>query len=93
MHAEGRGGSAYALWLSNRPAIVVDIGGDTPTALAHAGAGPGSVDVVLISHLHADHVAGLPDFLWGEMTAERRKALVVADGPVTLASDFACIKL
>lgn len=80
MHAEGRGGSAYALWLSNRPAIVVDMGGDTPTALARAGAEPATVEVLLLSHLHADHVSGLADFLWGEMAAERQQPLAIA-GP------------
>ncbi len=80
MHGQGRGCAAYAIWLSGRPAIVVDMGGDTPTALARAGAKPGDVDVLLISHLHADHASGLPDFLWGEMTAERRTELIIA-GP------------
>jgi len=87
MHADGRGGSAYALWLSDRPAIVVDMGGDTPTALPRAGAVPASVEVLLISHLHADHVSGLPDFLWGEMAAERRQTLAIA-GPDGNGQDF-----
>lgn len=87
MHAEGRGCSAYAIWLSGRPAIVVDMGGDTPTALARAGAVPADVDVILVSHLHADHVSGLVDFLWGEMTAERREGLIIA-GPNGLEQDF-----
>ena len=80
MHAEGRGGSAYALWQSGRPIVVVDMGADTPAALSRAGAAPGTVDVLLISHMHADHVSGVADFLWGEMAAERQRALVVA-GP------------
>jgi ribonuclease BN (tRNA processing enzyme) len=80
VHAEGRGGSAYALWLANRPSIAVDMGGDTPMALARAGAMPASVEVLLISHLHADHVSGLADFLWGEMAVERHQALAIA-GP------------
>jgi ribonuclease BN (tRNA processing enzyme) len=80
MHAEGRGGSAYVLWLSNRPAIVVDMGADTPTALARAGAMPASVEVLLISHFHADHVSGVVDFLWGEMASERHEPLAIA-GP------------
>jgi ribonuclease Z len=85
MHAEGRGGSAYAVWLSGRPVFVVDMGADTPTALARAGAVPTSVDVLLVSHLHADHVSGIPDFLWGEATAVRSAPLVVAgpDGATT----------
>lgn len=87
MHAEGRGGSAYALWISGRPAIVVDMGADTPTTLARAGATPASVEVLLLSHMHADHVSGVPDFLWGEMAAERRQALVIA-GPEGNAKNF-----
>ncbi|HEX8942961.1 MAG TPA: MBL fold metallo-hydrolase [Gemmatimonadaceae bacterium] len=87
MHAEGRGCAAYAIWVSGRPAIVVDMGGDTPLALARAGAVPADVDVILISHLHADHVSGLADFLWGETTAERREGLIIA-GPNGLEPDF-----
>lgn len=87
MHAEGRGGSAYALWLSNRPAIVVDMGGDTPTALARAGAMPASVEALLISHVHADHVSGLADFLWGEMASDRRQPLAIA-GPASNTEIF-----
>lgn len=77
MHGEGRRGSSYVLWLSGRPAIVVDMGADMPAALAQAGAMPASVEIVLVSHLHADHISGLPDFLWGEKTAGRRRALVI----------------
>lgn len=87
MHAEGRGGSSYALWLANRPVIVVDMGADTPAKLAHAGAMPGGVEVLLVSHLHADHVSGLPDFLWGEMAAERHQPLAVV-GPDSQSEEF-----
>ena len=73
MHAEGRGGPAYAVWVAGRPSIVVDMGGDSAAALSRAGAAAASVDAILISHLHADHLSGLSDFLWGEMTAGRRR--------------------
>lgn len=81
MHAEGRGGSAYVLWLSGRPVIAVDMAAEAPAALVRAGAMPGTVDVLLISHLHADHVSGLSDFLWGEVTAQRRAPLVIVGPP------------
>lgn len=80
MHGGGRGSSAYLLWYLGKPAVIVDMGGDTPTALARAGALPGTSRVLLISHLHPDHVSGLPDFFWGEMTAHRSAPLTVA-GP------------
>jgi len=80
MHAGGRGGSAYLLWLHHKPALVVDMGGDTPAKLSAAGVEAGSVPLVLISHLHPDHVSGLADFLWGEINAPRKTPLALA-GP------------
>ena len=74
-------------WRSNRPAIVVDMGADTPAALAGAGAQPASVEVLLLSHLHADHASGVADFLWGEMVAERRQPLAIA-GPDSNSDAF-----
>lgn len=80
MHAEGRGSAAYLLWHSGRPAAVVDMGGDTATALARAGVEAGEIDTLLVSHFHPDHVSGLPDFLWGEIVANRDRPLTIV-GP------------
>ena len=80
MHAEGRGSAAYLLWVDQRPAVVVDMGGDTPTALARAGVRACEVDTLLLTHFHPDHISGLPDFLWGEMVAERNRPLTIV-GP------------
>lgn len=80
MHGGGRGSSAYLLRIADRPILAVDMGGDTPRALAAAGCSPGALPLVLVSHMHPDHVSGLPDFLWGEMTAGRTSPLRLA-GP------------
>ena len=80
MHAQGRGGSAYLLWLHHKPALVIDMGGDTPAKLSAAGVEAGTVKLLLVSHLHPDHVSGLADFLWGEINAPRRTPLTLA-GP------------
>jgi ribonuclease BN (tRNA processing enzyme) len=80
MHAQGRGGSAYLLWLHHKPALVIDMGGDTPAKLSAAGVEAGSVPLLLVSHLHPDHVSGLADFLWSEINAPRKTPLVLA-GP------------
>jgi len=77
MHMGGRGTSAYLLWRATKPALVVDMGGDTPTALARAGVLPSQLAVLAISHMHPDHVSGLPDFFWGEMTARRSLPLKI----------------
>lgn len=80
MHGDGRGNSAYLLWLHHKPVLAVDMGGDSAGKLAQAGVTPGTLGTLLISHLHPDHVSGLPDFLWGEITAQRKLPLAVA-GP------------
>lgn len=80
MHAGGRGGSAYLLWLHHKPALVVDMGGDTPARLVQSGVAAGTLPLLLVSHLHPDHVSGLADFLWGEINAPRKSPLTLA-GP------------
>lgn len=81
MHGGGRGSAAYLLLLDGHPPLVIDMGGDTPHALARAGIGPGKVGLLLISHLHPDHVSGIPDFIWGELTAGRSAPLTVIGPP------------
>jgi ribonuclease Z len=77
MHGQGRGSSAYLVWIHHQPFVLVDIGGDTPTALVKAGVVAGAIPTLLISHLHPDHVSGLPDFVWGELTAHRKAPLTI----------------
>ena len=80
MHGGGRGSAAYLLLHEGRPVTIVDMGGDTPTALARAGVRTDRMGMLMISHLHPDHVSGLPDFLWGEMVAGRDRPLTLV-GP------------
>jgi ribonuclease BN (tRNA processing enzyme) len=80
MHGEGRGGASYLVWIGGRPIALLDVAGDTPTKLSVAGVRACDIDILLISHLHPDHISGLPDFLWGEMTANRSSPLLVT-GP------------
>lgn len=80
MHGQSRGAPAYLVWINHKPAAVIDMGGDTPTALVKAGVGANRIGTILISHIHPDHVSGLPDFLWGEITANRSSSLSIV-GP------------
>ncbi|MEX2212724.1 MAG: MBL fold metallo-hydrolase [Phycisphaeraceae bacterium] len=42
--------------------LLIDCGGDARFALHELGLGPGDVDAVYVSHLHADHIGGLEWF-------------------------------
>lgn len=65
--------SAYVLARGDQVAVV-DTGtsgnsGRIETALTNLGAGWGDVDHVILTHLHGDHVGGLPDVLEAAETA------------------------
>jgi ribonuclease BN (tRNA processing enzyme) len=80
MHGDGRGSAAYVFWYRGRAEILVDAGGGTSVALARVGVRPNELRTILISHLHPDHVADLPDLLWGEMVTGRKRDLDIV-GP------------
>ncbi len=76
----GRRQSAYLL-RTGGAALLLDCGQTTLTGLAALGIARDEVEVILISHFHADHFGGLPLFLVAAQYADaRRKPLTVA-GP------------
>jgi ribonuclease BN (tRNA processing enzyme) len=64
--------------------FLLDCGPSTLSCLKRQGLLADSIDVVLISHLHGDHFAGLP-FLFLEYMylARRRRSLIIAGPPGT----------
>jgi len=79
----GRNQSAYLVEATDR-VFLLDCGATTLLAMKRAGIDPRRLDVVLLSHLHGDHFAGLP-FLFIEYLYEkpRSKPLQVAGPPGT----------
>lgn len=57
--------------------VLVDAGEGTTAALIEAGVELSSIGRVLITHTHADHVAGLPMLLQGMYLAGREQPLVI----------------
>ena len=61
-------------------ALLIDCGEGTQTALKAAGQKSKPIDVILITHVHADHIAGLPGLLL-TMGNDGRTAPVTIYGP------------
>lgn len=77
----GRAQSAYLLEGSGTT-VLIECGASVLGAFKRAGKDVGAVDTILVSHLHGDHIAGLP-FLFLEYLFEtpRSRPLVVAGPP------------
>ena len=58
--ATGRAGSSYLILLDHVPRILVDAGPGSFARLGEAGASISKMDIVLLTHLHIDHVGELP---------------------------------
>ncbi len=62
--------------------FLMDCGATVLAALKRSGLSTGSIDTVLISHMHGDHFAGLPFLLLDSVyVAARTRPLVVAGPP------------
>lgn len=76
----GRFQSAFLLEIGTYR-VLMDCGATTLAACWQAGVDPSEIDLVLISHLHGDHFAGLAFFLLDQrFRAKRERALIIA-GP------------
>ncbi|MCL2634073.1 MAG: ribonuclease Z [Oscillospiraceae bacterium] len=64
-------------------AILIDCGEGTQIALKKAGLKPSRLELLLITHFHADHVSGLPGLLLTLANSARTQPLTIA-GPVGL---------
>lgn len=64
----------------NGAKLLLDAGEACQLRLAEAGLSPSQVDAVLVTHIHGDHVNGLPGLLQSMAVNKRRKPLTVA-GP------------
>jgi len=73
--AVGRAASGYLVLLDGVPRILVDAGPGTFTRLGEAGLSLARTDIVLLTHLHADHVGELPGLF--------KARAVSSGGPIT----------
>lgn len=72
---DDRASSGYLIWSKGKAKVMVDIGGGVFLRFGASGAKISDLDVLAISHLHADHVAGLSAFLKGGYFSDRQRPL------------------
>lgn len=65
----------------NGKMILIDCGEGTQIPLRQAGWGFKAIDALLLTHYHADHVAGLPGFLLSLGNSDRTEPLTIIGPP------------
>jgi ribonuclease BN (tRNA processing enzyme) len=64
-----RAASGYTVWIDGKARVLVDVGAGVALRFAESGATMADLDVILLSHVHADHTADLPALIqssWGQ---------------------------
>ena len=64
----------------NGKSILLDCGEGTQIAMKKKGWSPNPISLILITHFHADHIAGLPGMLLSMGNSDRREPVVIV-GP------------
>ncbi len=59
-----RANTSYLLWIENQAKVLVDAGGGAYVRFGQSGAKFSDLSMILVSHLHPDHVSDLPGVLW-----------------------------
>src|SRR5215471_2240092 len=71
-----RASASYLLWVNAQAKILVDMGGGAHLRFAQSGAKFNDLSMILISHLHPDHVSDLPALFWSSR-ASRSDTLAI----------------
>ena len=72
---DGRASSAYLVRIDGKSRILVDFGGGASLRFEEAGAKVEDLDVILLTHLHIDHTAGLPALMKAAFFTPRSRDL------------------
>ncbi len=81
--AFGAGGRRQSAVLvrGDRGALLMDCGGTTGSGMAEMGIERDEIDTILVSHFHADHFGGIPQFLLGALYEDERSHALELAGP------------
>ena len=72
-----RAASSYVVWQDGTARVLVDSGGGSALRFGEAGAQMADLDLVLFTHLHADHSADFPALVKSSYFEDRQRPLPV----------------
>ncbi|HEX3486442.1 MAG TPA: MBL fold metallo-hydrolase [Micropepsaceae bacterium] len=76
-----RSNTSYLVWVGNQAKILLDAGGGAYVRFGQSQAKFSDLSMILVSHLHPDHVSDLPGVLWsGRMTRNDMLPIVGPSG-------------
>ncbi|MDB6144999.1 MAG: metallo-beta-lactamase superfamily protein [Pseudomonas sp.] len=85
--ATGRAGAGYVLLVDGNPRILVDAGPGTFARYGEAKLAIKDLDIVLLTHLHIDHVGELPGMIKARAVSVRSNINFRVFGPAGSSSD------
>lgn len=84
-----RASAGYLLWVDGEPRVLVDPSGGVLERLAGADVEPAVLELVVLTHTHIDHSAGLAPVVFAAWLGGRERPLPVA-GPAGAAGQPGC---
>lgn len=72
---DGRASSGYLVWQNGKARILVDMGGGSSLRFEQSGASLNDLDVILMTHFHADHSNDLPALIKASYFTDRARDL------------------
>jgi ribonuclease BN (tRNA processing enzyme) len=74
-----RASASYLVWIDGQARMLVDVGGGAYLRFAQSGAQLSDLWLLGVSHLHPDHISGLPALLW--LSEQTRQEPLPTAGP------------
>ena len=75
--SDGRVSSSHLIWVNNQAKVLVDLGGGSAHQFELSSAQLNDVEAMLLTHLHVDHSADLPEYIKGFYFSERQQDLKI----------------
>ena len=83
-----RSSTSYLLWVGDQARVLIDMGGGAFGRFGQTQAKLTDLSLVVVSHLHPDHISDLPAFLWQSHLARKEPLPIVGPSGNDAAPDF-----